>query len=572
MDAIPPDRRIILFRFHDRFGACRERLRLLRHFNPDVPIYGLYGGPHEYWDDARRSVGDAVVHLHMWSAVDTSWKWMHAELAVKEWFRAYGDDVPFDVLYEYEYDMLMCAPLRELYPPLPADGLAFSAVRATEAMAGKWIWITDQRYRPGYLAFCDYMAERYGVDSIERVVLGPGPLLTRRFLTAFCQLEDCDLVHNEIAYPAFAQALGFTLVDNQFYRKESERWFHCWGGSLDWKDIEAELRHGRRRAFHPVKHLVTLEQVIGALQQDGEGMGSDADQPERAAGLDIVEVDSGFMVRQASPLRVHQLNSTASAVLELCDGQATVAEIAEGIADVFSLEALPLAEVTACIDDLRRAGVLADRADPFGFFAAIYCLNLDQRPDRWANALRRFAQLRIDTRVERFSAVSTPDNHHVGCALSWRLMVATARDRGLSNFLGIEDDAIFLDETRDILRRAVAELAGQPWDLLYLGGAAWEAPVEIPGLTALRSPRGLTCTHAVAVNHTAYDRLLAGIPEADGIEEWMTAYVAVDQYLAQKVYAGYYRAYVLNPRVATQLELTPPGGLDAELRDRYTIR
>jgi hypothetical protein len=259
-------RRIILFRFHDQFDACRERLRMLRYFNPDVPIYGLYGGPREDWDDARRSVEDALVHLHPWSAVDRTWKWMHAELAVKEWFRACGEAIPFDVLYEYEYDMLMCAPLRELYPPLPANSLAFSAVRTTESMMNQWIWIAHQNYRPAYLAFCDYLAERYGVDSIEQVVLGPGPLLTRRFLTAFCELEDCDLVHNEIAYPAFAQALGFRLIDNRFYSTESERLFHCYGGSIEWQDIESELRSGPRRAFHPVKYRVTLEQVIDALR------------------------------------------------------------------------------------------------------------------------------------------------------------------------------------------------------------------------------------------------------------------------------------------------------------------
>ena len=62
--------RVILFRFYNQFDVCRERLRLLRHFNPDVPIYGLYGGPPEDWHDARQSVEDAVAHLHTWSAVD----------------------------------------------------------------------------------------------------------------------------------------------------------------------------------------------------------------------------------------------------------------------------------------------------------------------------------------------------------------------------------------------------------------------------------------------------------------------------------------------------------------------
>lgn len=260
------DRRIILYRFHDQFDVCRERLRLLRHFNPDLPIYGLYGGQREDWHDAIQSVKDAVDHLHMWSAADPHWKWLHPELAVKEWFRAYGDAVPFDLLYEYEYDMLVCAPLHELYPPLPANGLAFHAEALTESVASQWQWTAHRAFRPSYLAFCDYLAERYGVDSIEQRVLGPGQLLTRRFLTAFCQLEDCDLVHNEIAYPAFAQVLGFTLVDNRLWSEESPQWFHCKGPSVEWEAIESELRSGTHRAFHPVKYRVTLEQVISALR------------------------------------------------------------------------------------------------------------------------------------------------------------------------------------------------------------------------------------------------------------------------------------------------------------------
>jgi hypothetical protein len=299
------------------------------------------------------------------------------------------------------------------------------------------------------------------------------------------------------------------------------------------------------------------------------------DQPRRAAGIDTAEWAEGYLVRQAEPLRVHRLNNTASMILELCDGQRTVTEIAGEMADSFDLEDLPQAEVVACVDELRRAGILADRVqpdNPFGFFEAIYCLNLDQRPDRWANSVRRFSRLQIAARVERFTAIPTPDNHHVGCAMSWRLMIATARNRGLGNFLGFEDDAIFLDNTLEVLRKAIAELEGLPWDLLYLGGATWEQPVEIPGHEVLQSPRYLTCMHGVAVNHTAYDRLLSGIPESDGMEEWITRYLAIDQYLPQQIAAGHYRAYVLNPRVTTQVELTGADRLDGLLRDRYTIR
>ena len=301
------------------------------------------------------------------------------------------------------------------------------------------------------------------------------------------------------------------------------------------------------------------------------------DRPRQAAGIDLVELPEGLLVRQARSRQAHQLNNTASVVLALCDGQRTVADIAGALAEAFALSDLPLRETAACVADLRRAGVLASHTEspaggPFDFFAAIYCLNLNQRPDRWRDSLRRFAALNIASRVERFPAVPTPDNHHVGCALSWRRMVAQARDRGLANFLAFEDDAIFLDNTLDVVSRAVRELNGKDWDLLYLGGAAWETQAEIPGHLALRTARSLTCTHALAVSHSAYDRLLADIPSGAGIDEWVAAYAAIDQYLSQRVNAGYYRAFVVHPRVATQLELTPDGGLDGQLRERYTIR
>jgi hypothetical protein len=61
------------------------------------------------------------------------------------------------------------------------------------------------------------------------------------------------------------------------------------------------------------------------------------------------------------PSRVHHLNNTASIVLQLCDGERSAAEIAEVVAESFGLANPPVAEVSACIERLRRAGVLVGR-------------------------------------------------------------------------------------------------------------------------------------------------------------------------------------------------------------------
>ena len=89
-----------------------------------------------------------------------------------------------------------------------------------------------------------------------------------------------------------------------------------------------------------------------------------SDQPVRAAGLEVVELPDGLMVRQAEPPRVHQVNNTAAIVLESCDGQRTVAEIAEVLAEAFGLEAAPLVETAACVEELRQAGLLGERTHP----------------------------------------------------------------------------------------------------------------------------------------------------------------------------------------------------------------
>jgi hypothetical protein len=55
----------------------------------------------------------------------------------------------------------------------------------------------------------------------------------------------------------------------------------------------------------------------------------------------------------------HELNPTARAVWELCDGTTTVDELVDAICEVFSVEReVAMADVTAIVDDLVAAGLV----------------------------------------------------------------------------------------------------------------------------------------------------------------------------------------------------------------------
>lgn len=192
--------------------------------------------------------------------------------------------------------------------------------------------------------------------------------------------------------------------------------------------------------------------------------------------------------------------------------------------------------------------------DPFDCFDAIFCINLDSAADRWRDMEGRFQKLGIARRVRRFPAIPTPGNHHVGCALSHRRVIEQARDGGFRSALVFEDDALFLDRTREVLAGAVAELARIEWNLCYLGGFRWDGDLEPePGCRHWDRARSVTCTHAIAYSERVYSRLLQDLPaDFDDMAQWLEKHHGIDQYLC-----GIESAVMIRPPVATQPFMLP---------------
>jgi hypothetical protein len=187
---------------------------------------------------------------------------------------------------------------------------------------------------------------------------------------------------------------------------------------------------------------------------------------------------------------------------------------------------------------------------PFDFFARLRCVNLDSATERWREMQERFDTLGIADRVRRFPAVSTPGNHHIGCALSHRRIVEEAQADGHATVLVFEDDAIFLDRTLDVLAEALPELARIDWNLCYLGGFRWDGELApMPGCSHWRWAREVTCTHAIAYSQRFYARLLDDLPaDLAGMEQWQEKHKGIDQYLRREID----RAVMIHPPLATQ--------------------
>ncbi|MFT6406639.1 MAG: glycosyltransferase involved in cell wall biosynthesis [Arenicella sp.] len=202
------------------------------------------------------------------------------------------------------------------------------------------------------------------------------------------------------------------------------------------------------------------------------------------------------------------------------------------------------------------ADVEAEINNPFYFFDAIYCINLDRQEERWKTAQAQFDKLGITHRVQRFSAIETPENHHIGCALSHRAIIQMASVNKHKNVLVLEDDVIFDAATLTDLANSLDEAKAESWDVLYLGGHCWDKRYPlVSGREHLRElvsgEVGPTTTHAIVYGDSSYSQLLNDLPET--IAQMTSAidqgWLAIDQYLAVETTL---RKLITEPRVASQ--------------------
>lgn len=82
------------------------------------------------------------------------------------------------------------------------------------------------------------------------------------------------------------------------------------------------------------------------------------ERPTKIDGIEIDEVEDGFMIYQPDRARVHYLNPSAKLILEMCDGTLTAAQIADQIGEAFSLPAQPRQEVDDALAKLADEGLI----------------------------------------------------------------------------------------------------------------------------------------------------------------------------------------------------------------------
>jgi hypothetical protein len=185
--------------------------------------------------------------------------------------------------------------------------------------------------------------------------------------------------------------------------------------------------------------------------------------------------------------------------------------------------------------------------NPFDYFEEIYCVNIDERVDRWENAQKEFEKAGIKDRVVRFSAVKDVDGR-IGLIKSNLAIIKLAKDKKLKNVLIFEDDVKFIvDNIQEVLIKSLEQIGSLDWTLFYLGANTHSKLIKIkPNLILLKNA---FATQSVAFSQKSYNTYIKkfeGLTKISSMDDILDVHFA--KYFQEK-----YICLMVNPMMTSQM-------------------
>jgi len=234
-------------------------LKLLKRYNPRIPIYGLYGGALKSFPIFRQKLSGHLKDIYCIKGHTSMWKWKNSDLAVRAWYKDIGHSIDFDVVYIIEWDLLILESLKKIYPDAQDGTIILTGLTPLKNVSDGWDWVTTEPFKSQWHKLLRLVKNKYDYNQEPYASLGPGACLCKSFLEQYSKDVVPDLAHDELRLPLYAQLYNMKLKDTGFYRywfniNNEKKFFNC--NSMPIRDsvISAEMRKPNgRRIFHPYR-------------------------------------------------------------------------------------------------------------------------------------------------------------------------------------------------------------------------------------------------------------------------------------------------------------------------------
>lgn len=246
-------KRIILFRFHDHFDICANRLKIIRHYNPGIGIWGLFGGKKT---DIAKAKKLKLNHVWYIPLDDPYWKWLNGDLAIRWWYREYGHKINFGLLHVFEWDMIFLGNIDKEFKHIK-NGVGITNRQPLAPIYDSWSWVAPKRGRKEWLGLKKLVQDRYNWQNKPLAGIFGGAILSKKFLDKFADEDIPSLCNDEVRLSLFAQSFKMSVYDT----KLKNNYFYTKKKPISSKIVYKMASHGLK-SFHPVREKLDLQKLI----------------------------------------------------------------------------------------------------------------------------------------------------------------------------------------------------------------------------------------------------------------------------------------------------------------------
>ena len=213
----------ILFWFYKDINLCKNRLELLRKYNPNIPIFGLYGGNPDESNKFKQELIQYLDDFYCFTdIVESDWKWNHGDLLINEWYKVKGVNLKWDTIVVVQWDMLLLASVKKLFKSLKKDEILLSGLRPVSEVKDWWSYLVSGNSigPPGALEFKKFLKHiclEYKYKDTPQCCQFVVACLPRVFFEKYIHIKKPKLGFIEYKIPIYAQIFDIKFCTDHRY-------------------------------------------------------------------------------------------------------------------------------------------------------------------------------------------------------------------------------------------------------------------------------------------------------------------------------------------------------------------
>lgn len=251
-------KRAIIFRFYKEVSVCKNRLKILKKYNPSLKIFWIYWWEKTQENLYKKNLSDYLDDFYTLESTDPHRKRINGDFALQERYKNRWKDLSRDSVYIVQRDILIFTSLEEYFSDYKENQIFLSwTTKLTKNIEKKRKRTSSKEEKPKYIKFKNHIKEVYKHQKDNILCCLPMfEILPRDFFNQYWTIAREAMWFIEYRKPTLAKILWFNFYQKNIwvhrFQNKKELPMNARSIEISEEYIKNELDNKEwRRIFHP---------------------------------------------------------------------------------------------------------------------------------------------------------------------------------------------------------------------------------------------------------------------------------------------------------------------------------